>query len=690
MKKLTKSTKSKISIKIPHIFFFIVLILLVFVVLLLNSTTFFAAERMGRNLISNPTFDRNIKGWHRFRAGIKRNTRVYRGRSRRTKKRGSKRQRKRRASMYFPPRAKNRTINWIKKIKVTPGHYYTFRAYFRSRNVPSAPKLSIYSYSALGKRLRYQEEWFSVSKKNTWQEAVMEYRAMDKVSRVRLYLSDSNDTNAELWVDDVYFGEGRATPRHSSGKKVPFRGRKVRVDSRGNFEVNQNGSFKPFFPFGIMNTSLITSGRAQKFSNQGFNYSLGSNSSTLTNLKAAKSQYNPNGMMMMGSVLYHTGYNPGTIKNAVNNLKSSSSSDAILGWYYEPTDGNKKLSTYPQIKSAYNAIKIVDTDSPVFFNLGQIGYARALSNSVDVTGIFRYPKYRRKRKKHIPIDELGSGFKIASNLHGAKKPNSIATISATNDQGVFKPTPKQLRALAYHAIWGGAKGLMFWWEKQANGSKIDTTDLWPVFPVLRKEMQTILPIIRHGSAGFSVNTQTRKGNKRVDVLAKKHKGRPYLIVVNTERSKVKATFTFSRLSYKSAIAKEIFKKGDIRFKGNSFSLTLKPYATRVYRIRGRRNSDRTPSKRPAVSSTRYLSSKHPRRKNLVFNFRASDRSGISGYSYVFDKKPSTNPDHKSEGKRKSKKYSRFRNGVRYFHVKAVDRHGNWSKSRHYKIIIKTS
>ncbi len=162
MKKLTKSTKSKISIKIPHIFFFIVLILLVFVVLLLNSTTFFAAERMGRNLISNPTFDRNIKGWHRFRAGIKRNTRVYRGRARRTKKRGSKRQRKRRASMYFPPRAKNRTINWTKKIKVTPGHYYTFRAYFRSRNVPSAPKLSIYSYSALGKRLRYQEEWFSV------------------------------------------------------------------------------------------------------------------------------------------------------------------------------------------------------------------------------------------------------------------------------------------------------------------------------------------------------------------------------------------------------------------------------------------------------------------------------------------------------------------------------------------------
>ena len=678
MKKSKKSTQSKISTKYPHVYYLIAFVFFVFAVLTLNSTTFFAAERMGRNLISNSNFDRNIKGWHRFRRGIKRDTRVYRGRSR---------NRKTRASMYFPPKVKNRKIHWTKKIKVTPGHFYTFRAYFRSKNVPSAPKLTIYSYSASGKRLRFQEEWFSVSKRNTWQETVMEYRAMDKVSRIRLYISNSGSTRASLWVDDVYFGKGRTILKQKPSRKVPFKSSRIRVDSKGNFQIRQQNTFKPFFPLGIMNTSLITSDWAQKFSNQGFNYSFGNNSYTLTNLKAAKSQYNPNGMMMMASTIYQTGYSPGKIKTAVSSLKKSSASNAILGWYYEPTDGNKKLSTYPKIKRAYNALKTVDKASPVFFNLGQIGYGRALSNATDVTGIFRYPQYRKKRKKHIPIDELGSGFKIASNLYGTTKPNSIATISVTDDQGTPKPTPAQLRALTYHAIWGGAKGLMFWREKQANGSKIDTTNLWPVFPVLRSEIETLLPIIRHGSAGFSVNTQTRKGNKRVDVLAKKHKGRPYLIVVNTERSKVKATFTFSRLSFKSAIAKEVFKKGDVRFKGNSFSVTLNPYATRVYKIRGRRNSDRTPPKRPTVSSTRYLSSKHPRRKNLVFNFRASDRSGISGYSYVFDKKPETNPDHKREGKGNNKKYSRFRNGVKYFHVKAVDRHGNWSKPRHYKIII---
>ena len=247
--------------------------------------------------------------------------------------------------MYFPPNATNRTINWTKKIKVTPGQFYTLRAYFRSHNVPSAPKLSIYSYSASGKRLRYQDEWLSVSKSDTWQEALMEYRAMDNVSDIRLYISNSNDTDAELFVDDVYFGEGRATLEQASSPKVPFTGNTVRIDAEGNFEVNQNGTFKPFFPFGIMNNSLITTEWAQKFSNQGFNYSFGSNSSTLINLKAAKSQYNPNGMMMMGSVLYQTGYDPESIKTAVNSLKSSSGSDAILGWYYEPTDGNQKLST---------------------------------------------------------------------------------------------------------------------------------------------------------------------------------------------------------------------------------------------------------------------------------------------------------------------------------------------------------
>ncbi|KKL09340.1 hypothetical protein LCGC14_2566860, partial [marine sediment metagenome] len=105
--------------------------------------------------------------------------------------------------------------------------------------------------------------------------------------------------------------------------------------------------------------------------------------------------------------------------------------------------------------------------------------------------------------------------------------------------------PAQLRALTYHAIWGGAKGVMFWWEKQANGSKIDTTDLWPVFPVLRGEIETILPVIRQGPPSFFVDAQTQEDNKRVDVLAKEYNGDPYLIVVNTEDSKVNVHLLFS-------------------------------------------------------------------------------------------------------------------------------------------------
>ncbi|KKK91605.1 hypothetical protein LCGC14_2711260, partial [marine sediment metagenome] len=246
MKKLTKCTFSKISTETQKIFFLIVILLIATIYISLNPDTFFAGESAGRNLISNPTFDRHIKGWYRFRAGIKRDIRVYRGRSR---------NRKRRASMYFPSKVKNRKIYWTKKIKVTPGHFYTFRAYFRSKNVPSAPKLTIYSYSASGKRLRFQEEWFSVSKRNTWQETAMEYRAMDKVSRIRLYISNSGSTRASLWVDDVYFGKGRTTLKQKPSRKVPFKSSRIRVDSKGNFQIRQQNTFKPFFPLGIMNTS---------------------------------------------------------------------------------------------------------------------------------------------------------------------------------------------------------------------------------------------------------------------------------------------------------------------------------------------------------------------------------------------------------------------------------------------------
>lgn len=530
----------------------------------------------GPNLIPNPSFDANAGEWW-SEGTIRRDTNVARGSGG--------------ASLAINSGDNGRT-GWHTPIRVTPGAYYTLRAYGMSDSAPVDLRLRIWTYDSSGAAINWQEEWLSISESSQWQEQVAEYVAPARASNVIIELANGQDAGPHnLWMDDIYFGEGKVSFEQPSGPRESFAGQRVRIDGNGNFEVNRGGSWEPYFPFGIIPTSWMSSEQAQRLSNQGFNMTFASSPEVLKNVKNATSSFNKNGMMAMVPAVFSSGFrNTGdaqALARSVDELVGSSAASAIFAWWEEPTDGARELKAYPRSLQAHQIIRDHDkvngaAGSPNFINVSEVGYARSFSDAGDFTGTFRYPLQAGIANR--PLGAAGSGFKIAAKLQGSKKPHLMMQVQVTDDRGNIRPTSAQLRALVYHHITVGGKGIVFWWDTQAGGGALKDTDLWPQFPILRREIDTLLPIIRQGDPTWSVDMGPQPALASVDVMAKEYNGESYVVMVNTGDSPKTGTATLSRFSKSPIKGEEVFGKGDVTFEGNSFPVELEPYGTRVYRI----------------------------------------------------------------------------------------------------------
>ncbi|NLO05951.1 MAG: tetratricopeptide repeat protein [candidate division WS1 bacterium] len=70
----------------------------------------------------------------------------------------------------------------------------------------------------------------------------------------------------------------------------------------------------------------------------------------------------------------------------------------------------------------------------------------------------------------------------------------------------------------------------------------------------------------------------------------------------------------------------------------------------------------------------------------VFRWKATDTTGIAGYSYVLDQEPATEPPAESMGATAAKSFDALTTGLWFMHVRAVDGAGNWGKPSHYAIM----
>lgn len=70
----------------------------------------------------------------------------------------------------------------------------------------------------------------------------------------------------------------------------------------------------------------------------------------------------------------------------------------------------------------------------------------------------------------------------------------------------------------------------------------------------------------------------------------------------------------------------------------------------------------------------------------VFRWKATDTTGIAGYSYVLDQEPNTVPGEESMGTTAAKTFDSLGSGLWFFHVRALDGAGNWGPVSRYAIM----
>ncbi|MBU4488175.1 MAG: hypothetical protein KKI13_03815, partial [Candidatus Omnitrophica bacterium] len=93
--------------------------------------------------------------------------------------------------------------------------------------------------------------------------------------------------------------------------------------------------------------------------------------------------------------------------------------------------------------------------------------------------------------------------------------------------------------------------------------------------------------------------------------------------------------------------------------------------------------DTTPPEAPEVL---YPKSHIVNSGKVVFTWIAHDTSGIEGYSFILDEEPNTIVDDVIEGQVMQQVYD-LTEGLYYFHVKALDKAGNWSEITHFELRV---
>ncbi|MEN6400890.1 MAG: hypothetical protein ABFD94_03005, partial [Armatimonadia bacterium] len=70
----------------------------------------------------------------------------------------------------------------------------------------------------------------------------------------------------------------------------------------------------------------------------------------------------------------------------------------------------------------------------------------------------------------------------------------------------------------------------------------------------------------------------------------------------------------------------------------------------------------------------------------VLRWRATDTTGIKGFSFALDQEPATVPDETPEGTEVAKSFDTMAPGVWYFHIRSQDGAGNWGPPTTYGLL----
>ncbi|MBN1673158.1 MAG: hypothetical protein JXR37_19080 [Kiritimatiellae bacterium] len=482
-------------------------------------------------------------------------------------------------------------------VPVTPNRTYTFALYMRSTHVARWLTLRIDHFDRAKRQMktakghyRFEQQHCGNSVPQRWEETAMEFRTASATHYVQIKLLpwNSEDNTGHIWVDDFYFGEGLGFEQPPS-RKTPFAGSLVRVDALGNYEVNRDGQWVPFFLWGVFKDNAR--GDWSIYSDQGWNCIMDCTSVTyLEKCRAAKSVFNPDGVFGCFSVSSYVnpkGWAYGNWKGLSADLqaiKDAGLMDRVFTYFW---DNENSWDVWQPNLDAVALIRKADTDAagrrmhPITVLQGTYNTARAYAKAGLSDAVGSYVGTGR------PGADGGWEFGTAllDNIEGQISLVSFANITETGplSAGAF-------RAKVYNAILAGAKGITYWRDcfnersrkEFPNNLPIDEQPWWPEFPTIRREVDRLLPLIRrpHWTAWrvTASTNQLRFGTRDFQ----RH---GYIVIQNPGSKPINAEFRIDGLPYKPAVVKDFLTGATLApATANTFHLDLAGYQTRVCRL----------------------------------------------------------------------------------------------------------
>jgi hypothetical protein len=248
---------------------------------------------------------------------------------------------------------------------------------------------------------------------------------------------------------------------------------------------------------------------------------------------------------------------------------------AVFAWLLndEPDINNVSAAS---IVDAYNAIKAIDTNHPVYLNTA---FKRTLVSGTYLSGL--------DVTSHDPYPFGGSGkvTDVSDTVDDQVATNKpVATVlQAFGNYGTWKiPTAEQERAMTYLAVNHGTKAIGSYANDDYSAGfflKRDASQIWAQYKILNQELEALKDVI----AAAPVSQNITSSSPALDIKVREYNGTRYLFAVNTSRDNITTTFSGTGLTGKTS-AEVTFESRTKTVSSGSFNDTFSPYMVHIYKI----------------------------------------------------------------------------------------------------------
>ena len=367
--------------------------------------------------------------------------------------------------------------------------------------------------------------------------------------------------------------------RHPASIRKPFDGGRVRIDALGNWELLENGKWRPYFPLVMYPASDNVDYR--KYRKNGWN--------TLTQISSVSAAERAADAGLYFQIDFSSTFIRYGTREAVALLRKFQASRAwgrVVALYFDLENGTelKRRKATDMVTALKKALyKDGKQEVPVIVNHLSPEAMNAFGDLFDVVGAYVNTVVSPWNRSSTIGTHLGQmeAFVTAVNSENMLVPVGVGTVNMPHEGD-------HLETLLWAAIVRGARAFGYWRDRydDTRATDIARKKWFSAFPRHAANIRKALPILRQPShPPFRITMNEREREQGVIFTTREYKGKPVLIVVyqgsNMETTKKPKTVVFSS-DVPFRTVRDVFTgKVVAGNKGGRFALTLKPYEYRL-------------------------------------------------------------------------------------------------------------